>query len=74
MVLKKIKKIVADHFGIDVSELNAKTNLKDEGDSLDILEIIMDIENEFDITLDDSESESLETLGELAEYIESILR
>lgn len=74
MVLKKIKKIVANHFGIDVSELNAKTNLKDEGDSLDILEIMLGIENEFEITLDDSELEGLETLGELAEYIESILR
>lgn len=74
MVLKKIKKIVANHFGVDVSELSAKTNLKDEGDSLDMLEIMMAIENEFDIVLDDSELEGLENLGELAEYVESILR
>lgn len=74
MVFKKIKIIVANHFGVDVSELNEKTNLKDEGDSLDILEIMMAIENEFDIILDESELENLETLGELAEYIESNLR
>ena len=74
MVFKKIKIIVANHFGVDVSELNEKTNLKDEGDSLDILEIMMAIENEFDIILDESELEHLETLGELAEYIESNLR
>lgn len=74
MILKKIKEIVANHFEIDMYDLTSNSKIKDEGDSLDIMEIIMEIENEFDITLDESELDNLETLGQLAEYVESVLR
>ena len=55
------------------SELSADTNIATDlgADSLDVVEILMSIEDEFDIEIPDSEIENIRTIGELVEYIET---
>ena len=58
MVFEKIREIIAEQTGKDESEITLETNVKDDldADSLDLFQIINDIEDEFDVTVDDPES------------------
>jgi len=72
MVLQKVKEIVADQLGIDdVESITAATSLiKDlEADSLDAVEIIMAIEDEFSVEIPDEEAEGFKNIGDIAEYV-----
>lgn len=74
MVLEKIKEILAEQFDIeDLSTLNANTNIEDDlgADSLDVVEVLMSIEDEFKVEIPDEEIENIRTIGELATYIEN---
>ncbi|MEM0926033.1 MAG: acyl carrier protein [Planctomycetota bacterium] len=52
--------------------IDAKTRLADLGsDSLDILELLMSLEEEFDLVIPDSDAENLETVGDVVRYLES---
>lgn len=65
-----IKKILADQLEIDENTITEDTAIEDLGaDSLDLVEIIMNIEEEFGITVDDSDIESLKKVGDIAAYI-----
>ncbi len=75
-VFAKVKEII-------VSELNCKEDivtmdakLKDDlgADSIDAVQIVMEIEDEFKITVDDSEAESMTTVGDVVRYIENNLK
>ena len=72
MILDKVIGIIAEQLGIDGEEITAETNLlKDlEADSLDAVEIIMAMEDEFDIEIPDEDAEQLTTVGEIVRYIE----
>ncbi len=73
MTIDKIKKILADTLDVNEDELSADTNIATDlgADSLDVVEILMSIEDEFDIEIPDSEIENIRTIGELVEYIET---
>ena len=74
MVLEKIKEILAEQFDIeDTSTLNENTNIEDDlgADSLDVVEVLMSIEDEFKVEIPDEEIENIKTIGELASYIEN---
>ncbi len=73
MTIDKIKQILADTLDVNEEELSADTNIATDlgADSLDVVEILMSIEDEFDIEIPDSEIENIRTIGELAEYIET---
>ncbi len=73
MTIDKIKKILADTLDVSEDELSADTNIATDlgADSLDVVEILMSIEDEFDIEIPDSEIENIRTIGELVEYIET---
>lgn len=74
MVLEKIKEILAEQFDIeDTSTLNENTNIEDDlgADSLDVVEVLMSIEDEFKVEIPDEEIENIRTIGELAAYIEN---
>jgi len=74
MVLQKVKEIVADQLGIDdIDSITATTSLiKDlEADSLDAVEIIMAIEDEFSVEIPDEEAEGFKNIGDIAEYVTS---
>ena len=73
MTIDKIKEILADTLDVDVEELSSNTNIATDlgADSLDVVEILMSIEDEFGVEIPDSEIENIRTIGELAEYIEA---
>ena len=73
MVLEKVKVILAEQFDIDEDSLTGDTDLQDDlgADSLDVVDLLMSIEDEFEIEIPDEEIEHIRTVGELVNYIES---
>ena len=73
MTLDKIKGIIAEQLGVDEEEVKLETNLaKDlEADSLDVVEIIMAIEDEFDIEVPDEDAEKFATVNDIVSYVEA---
>ena len=70
MEFEKIKAIIADKMDLDPNTITEQSSFKDlEMDSLDMVEIVMDVEDEFDITIETSEG--LETMADLIALIRS---
>lgn len=73
MVFEKIREILAEQFDIeDDNTLQMNTNIADDlgADSLDVVEVLMSIEDEFKVEIPDEEIENIKTIGDLVEYIE----
>ncbi len=70
--LEKVIMIVADQLGKDVAEITAETSLQDDlgADSLDAVEIIMALEDEFGIEIPDDEAQTFNNIGEITKYID----
>lgn len=72
MTLEKVKKILADHLEMDEAEINADTTLDELGvDSLDAVEIVMELEDEFGIEIQSDEIGN--SVKDFVDYIESKL-
>lgn len=73
MVLEKIKKILSEQFSVDENSINESTNIAEDlgADSLDVVDILMSIEDEFEIEVPDDEIENIRTVGELVNYIKN---
>lgn len=72
-MFEEIRNIIADHLGIDnPSEITPDTDLIDDlnADSLDAVEIIMDIEDAFDVTISDEDANNIRTIQDIVTYIE----
>ena len=71
-VLNKVKKIVADHLGIDESKVMEESSFIDDlgADSLDTVELVMAFEEEFGSEISDSEAEKILTVGDAVKFIE----
>ena len=74
MELEKIKAIIEEVLNIDADTITADTTFVDDlgADSLDIFQIIMGIEEEYDIELDNEVVEQIQTVGDAAEAIRGI--
>ncbi len=72
MVFEKIRESIIEQLGVNESLVEMKTNLmKDlEADSLDAVEIILSIEEEYDIEIPDDEAENLVNVEDLVKYVE----
>lgn len=72
-VFSKVKEIVVDQLGVDEEDVSLDASFIDDlgADSLDIVELIMAFEEEFDIEIPDDDAEKITTVGEAVEYIES---
>ena len=73
MVLEKIKVILAEQFDVEEDTLKNDTDLQDDlgADSLDVVDLLMSIEDEFEIEIPDEEIENIRTVSDLVSYIES---
>lgn len=73
MVFEKIKTILADQLGADPDEMTMETKIAEElgADSLDVVELLMSIEDEFEVEIPDEEIENLKTIGAVVEYIQA---
>lgn len=72
MTLDKVITIVAEQLGKDAAEIQAETSMQDDlgADSLDAVEIIMALEDEFGIEIPDEEAQTFNNIGEIAQYID----
>lgn len=72
-IFEKVKDIIVEQLGVDEGEVDAETSFVDDlgADSLDIVELIMALEEEFNVEISDEQAESITTVGEAVEYIES---
>lgn len=72
MVFEKIQKLITELLGIDASKVTMSTNIIDDlgADSLDITQMLITLENEFNLEFDESQSESLKTVGNIVKFIE----
>lgn len=71
-ILEKLKKIIVDQLGVDEESVMEEATFVDdlEADSLDIVELIMNIEEEFDMEIPDADAEKIVTVGDVVEYIQ----
>jgi len=72
----KVFQIVSDQLSTERSELNRDTSFVNDlnADSLDTVELVMELEDEFDITIPDEEAEKLKTVGEAIDHIQQNLK
>lgn len=75
MILDKIKALIVEQTGISADPLDLSTSLMSdiEADSLDAVEIIMAIEDEFEIEIPDEEAEKFVTIKDIVDYLENVL-
>ena len=73
MVFEKIKAILAEQFDVEEDKITPETNIAEDlgADSLDVVDLLMSIEDEFEIEIPDGEVENIKTVGELVSYIEN---
>ena len=71
-VAERIKQIVAEQLGVEEDQVTTEASFMDDlgADSLDTVELIMDFEKEFEITIPDADAEKIVTVGDAITYIE----
>lgn len=70
-VIDRVKKIIIDQLGIDASKITEESSFVDDlgADSLDIVELIMAFEEEFDVEIPDEDAEKIKTVGDATKYL-----
>lgn len=71
-ILEKVVQIVSDQMGVDKAEITPETSFVDDlnADSLDTVELVMELEDEFDMSIPDEEAEKIKTVGDAVSYVE----
>ncbi|MCM3616291.1 acyl carrier protein [Sutcliffiella horikoshii] len=72
-VLERVTKIIVDRLGVDESEVKLDSKFKDDlgADSLDVVELVMELEDEFDMEISDDEAENITTVADAVNYIKA---
>ncbi len=72
-MLEEIKKVLVESANVDANKVTMEANLKDDLaiDSLDAVELVLDLETKFDIKIEDEEIESLVTVADIVKLVES---
>ncbi|MBE6728446.1 MAG: acyl carrier protein [Ruminococcaceae bacterium] len=73
MVFEKVAKLLAEQLDADYESITPDTNILDDlnADSLDVVEMLMGVEEEFDVQIPDDEIENLKTVGAVVDYIQA---
>ena len=73
MVFEKVKDIIANQLGVNAEEITPDSDFIDDlgADSLDIVELIMALESEFDLEIPEEEAENVRTVGDVVDYIKA---
>lgn len=72
-IFDKIKDILVEQLGVEEDDVNMDSNFTDElnADSLDIVELVMAMEQEFGISIPDEEAERIRTVGDAVEFVKN---
>ena len=73
MVFEKVKEILCDQLDVEEEQVTLDASITDDlgADSLDVVDLVMSIEEEFDLEFPDEEVENIKTVGDIVKYIES---
>ena len=73
MVLEKVREILCDQLDVEEEQVTLDASITDDlgADSLDVVDLVMSIEEEFDLEFPDEEVENIKTVGDIVKYIES---
>lgn len=69
--IQKIRGLVAEQLGLEAADLEASSSIQDDlgADSLDVVEVLMALEEMFDIEIPDAEAEKMRTLGDVEQFV-----
>ncbi|MBU5467682.1 acyl carrier protein [Virgibacillus sp. MSJ-26] len=72
-VFERVKEIIVDNLDVEESKVTMEASFRDdlEADSLDVVELVMELEDEFDMEIADEEAEKINTVGDAVDYINS---
>ena len=72
MVFEKVKEIIVDQLDVDENDVTEATNIQEDlgADSLDIVDLVMSFEEEFDLEIPDEQVEKIKTVGDIVKFIE----
>ena len=72
MVFDKVKKIIVDQLDVEEDKVTEAASITDDlgADSLDVVDLVMSFEEEFDIEIPDDQVEKIKTVGDIVKYIE----
>ncbi|RKQ37452.1 acyl carrier protein [Oceanobacillus halophilus] len=72
-VFDRVKAIIVDRLDVEEEKITLEASFKDdlEADSLDVVELVMELEDEFDMEIADEEAEKINTVGDAVNYINS---
>ncbi|WP_099158063.1 MULTISPECIES: acyl carrier protein [Virgibacillus] len=72
-VFDRVKDIIVDRLDVEESKVTMEASFKDdlEADSLDVVELVMELEDEFDMEIADEDAEKINTVGDAVNYINS---
>ncbi len=75
MVLEKVKTILSNQFDVEEESITLETNIQEDlgADSLDVVDMLMSLEDEFDVEIPDEKIEKMRTVAEVVSYIEENL-
>jgi acyl carrier protein len=70
-ILAKLRPVIAEQLGVDENEVNPEASFTEDlnADSLDLVELIMSLEEQFGLQISDEEAEKITTVGEAVDYI-----
>lgn len=73
MILERLKEIVSEQLEIDAETITAETRLNEDlnADSLDVVEMLMALEDEFGVDIPDEEIEKMKTIGDVVDFIQA---
>lgn len=74
-VLERVTKIIVDRLGVEETEVVPAASFQEDlgADSLDVVELVMQLEDEFEMEISDEDAEKIATVGDAVTYIESHL-
>lgn len=72
-VFERVKTIIVDRLDVEEDKITLEASFKEdlEADSLDVVELVMELEDEFDMEIADEEAEKINTVGDAVNYINS---
>ncbi|MCF8247446.1 MAG: acyl carrier protein [Saprospiraceae bacterium] len=72
-IADRVKQLIVEKLGVEETEVTPEASFTNDlgADSLDTVELIMELEKEFDISIPDEQAEKIQTVGQAIEYIES---